>query len=205
MWVYTAAGERFLDVYNNVPHVGHAHPAVVRAIHAQASRIASNTRYLDETVLELRRAPDGQPARGPGLPACSSTRGAKPTMSPGASPARTPATRGALVMTHAYHGITEAVTALSPALQRFAARRTLSAWPHRPAPRGAARTGAELGAAAGREAQRAIAALSARGFALAAFMVDSAFTSNGIYDPPADVDGADRSGRARGRRSDHRR
>ncbi len=53
VWVYTASGERFLDVYNNVPHVGHAHPAVVRAIQAQASRIASNTRYLDETVLNM--------------------------------------------------------------------------------------------------------------------------------------------------------
>ena len=52
MWVYTAEGERLLDVYNNVPHVGHAHPSVVRAISAQAARIAANTRYLDETVVE---------------------------------------------------------------------------------------------------------------------------------------------------------
>ncbi len=90
---------------------------------------------------------------------------------------------GALVMAHAYHGITEAVTALSPALQP-------SSPPHverLAAPPGAAApgTGAELGAAAGREAQRALEALGARGFGLAAFMLDSAFTSNGIYDPPA--------------------
>jgi len=28
VWVYTSDGERLLDVYNNVPHVGHAHPVV---------------------------------------------------------------------------------------------------------------------------------------------------------------------------------
>ena len=26
-WVFDAAGRRYLDCYNNVPHVGHCHPA----------------------------------------------------------------------------------------------------------------------------------------------------------------------------------
>src|SRR6476646_611798 len=89
-------------------------------------------------------------------------------------------------MTNAYHGITEAVTALSPALQSTSP-------PHverLAAPPGALatardRAGARSAAAQG-EARRAIEALAARGFGLAAFMVDSAFTSNGIYDPPPD-------------------
>ena len=89
VWVYTASGERFLDVYNNVPHVGHAHPHVVRAIHAQARRIASNTRYLDRAVLDYaERLTASFPA---GLDACLFVNsGAKPTMWPGASPASTP-------------------------------------------------------------------------------------------------------------------
>ena len=183
VWVYTASGERLLDVYNNVPHVGHAHPAVVRAIHAQASRIASNTRYLDETVLEYAgRLTASLP---PELDACLFLNSGSEANDIAWRIACAHSGRGgALVMTNAYHGITEAVTALSPALLPTSP-------PHvecLAAPPGialaAASSGSELGAAAGREAQRAIAALAARDFGLAAFMVDSAFTSNGIFDPP---------------------
>jgi 4-aminobutyrate aminotransferase-like enzyme/Ser/Thr protein kinase RdoA (MazF antagonist) len=184
-WVYTASGERLLDVYNNVPHVGHAHPAVVRAIHAQASRIASNTRYLDENVLQYaERLTATLP---PGLDACLFVNSG--------SEANDIAWRiacahtghsGALVMTHAYHGITAAVTALSPALQPESPPHVerLAAPPGMRAV--AASNGGALGAAARGETQRALAALAGRGHALAAFMVDSAFTSNGIYDPPQD-------------------
>ena len=52
VWVYTSDAERLLDVYNNVPHVGHAHSSVVAAIANQAKRIASNTRYLDTRIIE---------------------------------------------------------------------------------------------------------------------------------------------------------
>ena len=185
VWVYTAAGERFLDVYNNVPHVGHAHPAVVRAIHAQAGRIASNTRYLDETVLAYaERLTASLPS---GLDTCLFVNSGSEANDIAWRIARSHTGRGgALVMTNAYHGITAAVTALSPALQP-------SSPPHveqLAAPPGSAaiakRSGAELGAAAEREVQRAMAALAARRFDLAAFMLDSAFTSNGIYDPPPD-------------------
>jgi 4-aminobutyrate aminotransferase-like enzyme/Ser/Thr protein kinase RdoA (MazF antagonist) len=183
VWVYTADGERLLDVYNNVPHVGHAHPAVVRAIAAQAARIASNTRYLDANVLDYaERLVATLPA---GLDACLFVNSGSEAndIAWRIAQAHT-GSRGALVMTHAYHGITEAVTALSPALQP-------SSPPHierLAAPPGlaeVARSSAEaLGAAGQGETRRAIEALAARGFGLAAFMVDSAFTSNGIYDPP---------------------
>ncbi len=36
----------YLDAYNNVPHVGHAHPRIQRVVAAQLGRINSNTRYL---------------------------------------------------------------------------------------------------------------------------------------------------------------
>src|ERR1700722_9380343 len=32
VWVFDDKGRRYLDAYNNVPHVGHSHPAVVEAI-----------------------------------------------------------------------------------------------------------------------------------------------------------------------------
>jgi len=44
-------GRRFLDLVNNVCHVGHCHPDVVRAGAAQMARLNTNTRYLHETIL----------------------------------------------------------------------------------------------------------------------------------------------------------
>ena len=46
VWLYDAEGKRYLDCYNNVPHVGHCHPHVVEAIHQQASTLNTHTRYL---------------------------------------------------------------------------------------------------------------------------------------------------------------
>src|SRR3981081_2052557 len=51
VWVYDADGKRYLDAYNNVPHVGHCHPRVVEALCNQARTLNSDTRYLDETVV----------------------------------------------------------------------------------------------------------------------------------------------------------
>jgi len=44
--IYDEEGRAYLDVYNNVPLVGHAHPRVVRAVQAQVGLLNTNTRYL---------------------------------------------------------------------------------------------------------------------------------------------------------------
>ena len=51
VWVYDAAGRKYLDCYNNVPHVGHCHPHVVTAICKQAATLNTHTRYLHEGIL----------------------------------------------------------------------------------------------------------------------------------------------------------
>jgi len=51
VWLYDADGKRYLDAYNNVPHVGHCHPRVVEALCKQARALNTHTRYLDETVV----------------------------------------------------------------------------------------------------------------------------------------------------------
>jgi len=51
VWLYDADGKRYLDAYNNVPHVGHCHPHVVAALCRQAARLNTHTRYLDENVV----------------------------------------------------------------------------------------------------------------------------------------------------------
>jgi len=52
VWVFDAEGKRYLDCYNNVPHVGHCHPHVVKALCDQAATLNTHTRYLHETVVE---------------------------------------------------------------------------------------------------------------------------------------------------------
>ena len=51
-WLWDAAGKKYLDCYNNVPHVGHCHPKVVEAIHRQAATLNTHTRYLHEGILD---------------------------------------------------------------------------------------------------------------------------------------------------------
>lgn len=53
VWVFDADGRRYLDAYNNVPHVGHCHPKVVEALYRQAQLININTRYLHPLIVEL--------------------------------------------------------------------------------------------------------------------------------------------------------
>jgi 4-aminobutyrate aminotransferase-like enzyme len=51
VWLWDANGRKYLDCYNNVPHVGHCHPRVVEAITRQASTLNTHTRYLHEGIL----------------------------------------------------------------------------------------------------------------------------------------------------------
>jgi 4-aminobutyrate aminotransferase-like enzyme len=52
VWVWDAQGRKYLDCYNNVPHVGHCNPRVVDAICAQARVLNTHTRYLHELILD---------------------------------------------------------------------------------------------------------------------------------------------------------
>src|SRR5712692_1846128 len=49
-YLYDDTGRAFLDVYNNVPLVGHSHPRVVRAAQEQLGLLNTNTRYLHDNV-----------------------------------------------------------------------------------------------------------------------------------------------------------
>jgi len=52
VWLWDAEGRKYLDCYNNVPHVGHCHPHVVEAITRQASTLNTHTRYLHDGILD---------------------------------------------------------------------------------------------------------------------------------------------------------
>ena len=50
-FLYDDTGRAYLDVYNNVPLVGHSHPRVVKAAAEQMALLNTNTRYLHDNVL----------------------------------------------------------------------------------------------------------------------------------------------------------
>ncbi|HVA56275.1 MAG: aminotransferase class III-fold pyridoxal phosphate-dependent enzyme [Gemmatimonadaceae bacterium] len=51
-YLFDDSGRQYVDAYNNVPHVGHAHPRVVRAAYDQMRVLNTNTRYLNDVVVE---------------------------------------------------------------------------------------------------------------------------------------------------------
>ncbi|HAJ84998.1 MAG: aspartate aminotransferase family protein [Planktomarina sp.] len=53
VWVWDDKGQKYLDCYNNVPHVGHCHPHVVAAISEQAATLNIHTRYLHDGIIEF--------------------------------------------------------------------------------------------------------------------------------------------------------
>ena len=50
-YLIDTGGRRYLDLVNNVCHVGHCHPHVVRAAAEQMATLNTNTRYLHENIL----------------------------------------------------------------------------------------------------------------------------------------------------------
>ena len=184
VWLYDPQGRAYLDVYNNVPHVGHAHPAVVSAIQRQTGILATHTRYLHENILDYA---EQITARLPNhLDACIFVNSGSEANDVAWRMARMASGHeGGLVMDTAYHGITDAVAALTLGAGRPQDARvaTLSAPPARVRVDDEM-TPAELSDAI-RDTDRAISRLAERGFAPAAFFIDTAITSSGIFDPPA--------------------
>ncbi len=50
-WLFDVDGRRYVDMYNNVPCVGHANPAVVEAMARQQATLNVNSRYLHEGIV----------------------------------------------------------------------------------------------------------------------------------------------------------
>lgn len=56
VWLWGTDGRKYLDCYNNVPHVGHCHPRVVEAIATQAATLNTHTRYVHDGILDYGEA-----------------------------------------------------------------------------------------------------------------------------------------------------
>jgi 4-aminobutyrate aminotransferase-like enzyme len=114
VWLTDAAGHKYLDAYNNVPHVGQCHPAVVNTLARQAATLNTNTRYLYDSLLEYS---DRLTATMPGdlsvcMFVCSGSEAND--LAWRLAKAHT-GNAGAITIESSYHGTTDAIFELSPA------------------------------------------------------------------------------------------
>ena len=178
VWLYDAEGRRYLDAYNNVACVGHAHPRVVEALYGQAATLNTHTRYLGEEIVAYAEA----------LLAKLPSAIANVMFTCTGSEANDLAVRiartvtggaGLIVTANAYHGVTAAIAEASPSL---GAENPIgpAVWVV-PAPTGG--PGASLAFAEGVLA--ALAGMNAKGVRPAALLVDTIFSSDGIIADPA--------------------
>ena len=112
-YLYDENAHRYTDVYNNVAHVGHCHPRVVRAVSEQLAVLNTNTRYLQE---QLTRYAEQLTALLPdALSICYFTASGSEANELALRLARTfTGQRDLIVMDSAYHGHTTTLIDISP-------------------------------------------------------------------------------------------
>jgi 4-aminobutyrate aminotransferase-like enzyme/Ser/Thr protein kinase RdoA (MazF antagonist) len=111
--LYDSAGRAYLDCVNNVAHVGHCHPRVVEAAARQMWLLNTNTRYLDENLVEYaeRLVATLPPPLSVVYLVCSGSEANELALR--MARAHTGSDR-VLVMETAYHGNTNALIDISP-------------------------------------------------------------------------------------------
>lgn len=173
-------GRRYLDAYNNVPVVGHCNPRVVAAVSRQMATLNTNTRYLDTALIDY--AERLLATHGEGLERVMFTCSGSEAIDLGLRIARHATGReGVIVTSGAYHGTTRAAAEISPDLAPEFGLPPQVRTIRGPRPFEGPGMGERLAA----EVAAAGADLAAAGFGLAAFVVDTAFVSDGLVTEPA--------------------
>ena len=181
VWLYDPEGRPYLDAYNNVASVGHCHPHVVEALARQAAVLNTHTRYLNEVVLQYaeRLLAKFPPELSRVLFTCTGSEAND--LAVRIAKAFTGGT-GLIVTENAYHGGTDVVAGLSPSLGPAVPLgehvRTVPA-PDPRTPRG------EIGARFASGVRAAIADLMRHGIKPAGLIVDTVFSSDGVFPDPA--------------------
>lgn len=187
MWLYDPDGRAYLDFYNNVPSLGHCHPEVIAAMAEQAGRISANTRYLEPKLVDYaERLVDTFPNE---LDRVVFTCTGSESNDLALRIARfASGNEGVIVSTYAYHGTSTATAAVSPNLGDAVKLSPFVRMVTLPGPAGVP----EAQAADFFEAQirSAIMDLNRRGIGVAALLIDSIFSSDGVWaDPPGFIAG----------------
>ncbi len=183
--LFDADGRRYVDMYNNVPCVGHAHPRVVEAMARQQATLNVHSRYLHEGIVAFaeRLAALHGPAIESVVFSCSGTEANEIAL----RMARFATGRRGILCTDAtYHGNNDLVGSLSglggrevthPDVAAFAFPQTFR--PLAPGLTGEALTDAYL-----ESLESAIQRLEASGAGVAALIVCSIFANEGLPDVP---------------------
>ena len=177
-------GHEYLDAYNNVASVGHNHPRVVEAVSRQLTTINTNTRYLQPDIIDYAEnlvsthddALDNVMLTCTGSEANDLALRIARTVTGGT---------GVIVSEYAYHGCTRDVASWSPSSGDGT---VLGSDVRLVPPPDAFRIGrSELEAHFIGHLQAQIDDLDRRGIKLAALVVDSMFSSDGIHPDPGGV------------------
>ncbi|WP_456300236.1 aspartate aminotransferase family protein [Roseomonas populi] len=194
-WLFDAEGNRYLDCYNNVASMGHAHPRVVEAIARQAALLNTHTRYLHETVLDYAEALLATFPASLGHAMFTCTGSEANDLALRIARAHTGG-EGIVVTSLAYHGVTSSLAELSPSLGEGV---PLGRHVATVSPPDAYRGGAEMPARFAADVAAAFAGLARHGIRPCALLVDTMFTSDGVFpDPAGFLAGAVEAARAAG-------
>lgn len=178
VWLIDANGRRYLDAYNNVTSLGHCHPAVVEAIARQAGILATNTRYLQDGILQLAETLLATMPEEPGHMMLTCTGSEANDLAWRIARGFSGGT-GIVVTQTAYHGITDAVAQYSPSLgPSVDLGRHVALVPAPGDP------GAEGPDGFAEAVEHAIAGLRRHGIRPAMLVVDTMFTSDGVRAGP---------------------
>jgi 4-aminobutyrate aminotransferase-like enzyme len=180
--LFDADGNDYLDVYNNVPCVGHCHPRVVAALSDQAATLNTHTRYLHDNVVEYAEQLLGKfPAEiGHAMFTCTGSEANDLALR--IARHYTGGT-GVIVTNLAYHGGTIAIAEISPSLgNQVKLGEHVRTVPAPDAYRGNADT---LAADFASQVQRAVDDMRASGIQPAAMFCDTLFSSDGVFSDPA--------------------
>tara|TARA_B100001142_G_scaffold324863_1_gene377360 strand:+ start:1301 stop:2566 length:1266 start_codon:yes stop_codon:yes gene_type:complete len=184
VWVWDKDGQRYLDCYNNVPHVGHCHPHVVEAISVQAQKLNTHTRYLHEGIVDYgeRLTAKFQTELNQIIMVCSGSEANDIALR--MAQAATGKT-GIIATDNTYHGNTMAVSQLSsrkPPIGGYAANVR-----HVPAPDTLRPIGGDYKSQANafaKEIQTAINDLETSGYGFSGFLFCPTFANEGLPDLP---------------------
>lgn len=184
VWVTDADGRDYLDVYNNVPHVGHCHPRVVDAIAKQVATLNIHTRYLHETVVEYaeRLTATFDDSLSSVVFTCSGTEANELALR--MARYRTGG-QGIIVSDFSYHGNSETLGALTtcfPTPEPFPAfaRKVAIPDPYRDRQ---GRSDEELAHHFAAQVDQAVKSLQADGIKVAALLIDTLFANEGLPQP----------------------
>ena len=134
-YLYDAEGQRYLDGYNNVAHVGHCHPRVVQAAYEQMQLLNTNTRYLHDAILDYAERLTATLPNPLNVCYFVNSGSEANELAIRLSRAHTNA-RDMIVLDHAYHGNTTTLIDISPYKHDGPGGTGPPAWAHKvPLPR----------------------------------------------------------------------